>query len=275
MNDENMWIILYNLIYEEWIDGLTIFIEYGGNINTKSNDEYFNFSNMNIPLFTIGNQNGLFVTNNEKIIKFLYDNKIEEIIDNNFNTHVEYKKNRNNFNFMKNNYYKVKERCNKLKNCTRLNNLELIENNKDNEIYKKYKLNEDLKNFIKLDDIINHNVEKVNSMHNKSISININENILNIIYTITNNKFYVSKIVGFYLKYDCVTDDSLDIHIDDSKITIILCLENTSDCKIIFNETKTECLQEKNCVYIHSGTIPHYVTKQNYGIKENIVLWLS
>lgn len=267
----NKWEILYNLIYMDWIEGLRIFIEHGGDINLKTKDDFFTLPDMNIPLFTIGGQNGLFISNNDETNKFLIDHGIEIVIDNNDNSHAEYKKNRNDLNFIINNLHKIKERCNIIKNCSKINNL-IFESAKI--YFNEYKFDGDLKKYINFDEIVNHNVMNVNSMHNKSYSVVCNDKLLNIVYTI-NEKFFASKITCFYLNYDCKNDKTLDKHVDDSKITIILCLENTSDCKIIYNDGEEECIQKENHIYIHKGNIPHYVTEQTKGVKKNIVLWLN
>lgn len=104
--------------------------------------------------------------------------------------------------------------------------------------------------------------------------------------------FHRLKLVGqFCVHYSQSTDKKLDIHTDDSDITINICLKNTfapNTSTINFTTTNdalfstkknnlTSISLEKGDILIHKGSHEHYVTNINnqQGERCNLILWLK
>ena len=96
----------------------------------------------------------------------------------------------------------------------------------------------------------------------------------------------------FSVHYSTATDRKLDEHVDDSDITINICLKNTFGSKsstIHFNESPDTLFSKSESkpfgislsrgdVLIHKGNRAHYVTdigNNNEGERCNLILWLK
>lgn len=269
---KNSWEVLYNLVYMEWYDGIKYFAENGGNINLLSKDFCGNTSG--VPIYTIGGQNVLFILDDLKMMQFLLNLGVKEIIDNNGNSHNNYLKYKNDFETYKKNYHQVLLRCDKLKCICKLENIILTNDCDDCNIIKEFKFIGDIKNYLNFDELLNDKVENTNSMHKKSINIYITDEVKKIIKFVLDDNITVTEIIGFYVSYDTRTERNIEKHTDDSIITINICLENSSDSILILNDNINVTLK-KNHIYVHRGNISHYTTKCNIGIKKNIIIWLK
>lgn len=86
-------------------------------------------------------------------------------------------------------------------------------------------------------------------------------------------KFYV----GFSITYDKSNNKKLKRHIDDSWITINLCLKNENvQGTIIKFGAKNHCINiPENYACIHFGDVPHETTPLVQGKRTNVVLWYT
>jgi hypothetical protein len=128
------------------------------------------------------------------------------------------------------------------------------------------------------------NIEKCpNTMHKYGGEIPLNEKELNELFyplIVFVKEFYnIEKLeyhFGFYIGYP--PNKNLDIHVDDSKITFNICLENTSKTgNVIYQDkNKTTMVQfKKGDILIHPGDYPHYTADILDGERWNLVLWFK
>jgi len=92
------------------------------------------------------------------------------------------------------------------------------------------------------------------------------------------------------IRYDNKTTRKLELHTDDSELTVNLCFENsTTNNEIIFkgyiwntyfpikikHTEDIKVVPEKNTIIIHRGIHPHKVNELKNGIRENLIMWLN
>jgi hypothetical protein len=84
---------------------------------------------------------------------------------------------------------------------------------------------------------------------------------------------------SFAIIYNENKQTQLKLHIDDSLITINMCLHNTSvGTNLIFqNESGNKSIypNPEDYLVIHKGNLSHYVTKMQFGERINIVTWIK
>jgi hypothetical protein len=273
------WNIIHYLVHNDWYDGIALYKIYlGCNMNHITTD--YCSTTSGIPIYIIGGQNALFMARSNQMVNFLFEMGIEEVIDNNGNTYKEYLSRKNDFSFYRENYLKVKERVkllNPLRNII-IDNQNITPVNK-NEIYSEYTINSCVFEHLNSDEIIDFSHQNVNSMHKKSIKIIITDVIKQLILSVFNdnniNIYSIQNITGFLIEYNEFGEKKLDKHVDDSKYTINICLENTSDCELHFDNWDRPVINVKGNLLCHMGNIPHCVTNLTHGTKKNIILWLS
>lgn len=119
-----------------------------------------------------------------------------------------------------------------------------------------------------------------NSMHKYGGDIPLNEKELNeLIYPliVVIQEFYkIEKLdyhFGFFIGYP--PNKNLALHTDDSKITINICLENTSNTGNVVFQDNTIIQFEKGSVLVHEGNNPHYTSDILDGERWNLVLWFK
>ncbi len=168
---------------------------------------------------------------------------------------------------------------------TKINNL-MIKNygvcwNIDNFIVDKYH-NNTIKNEI-LEHINKTNKIKPNSMHKYGNNLTNLECIKNLVQNISKtfnldleNKIY--DIYAFTAEYGPNTNNNLDLHKDNSLITINWNLEideNLEGTEVIFPTIKKEIKMEESMINIHHGKIDHYVKPLKTGSRLNLIIWIK
>jgi hypothetical protein len=278
-NVSSEWGIIHYLVHNDWYDGIALYKIYlNGEINCLTTD--FCGTTSGIPIYIIGGQNALFMSRSQQMIDFLFEFGINEVIDNNGNSYQEYLSKKNDFSFYRENYLKVKER---IKFLSPLGNISSVDGDIElvtkNEIYVEYIINHELFQYFDSEGIIDNSCQNANSMHKNSCKIIITNRIKQMILSLFKNEniniYSIHDIIGFLIEYKERGDKKLNMHMDDSKYTINICLENTSDCKLIFDGYKLPVISKKGNLLFHNGKIPHYVTELTYGTKKNIILWIS
>jgi hypothetical protein len=271
------WGVIHYLVDDEWYDGIKKFLENTcSNINEITKD----YVSTSFVSFIIGGQNCLFMARNDEMIEFLLSFGVSAITDNNGNTYTEYIKMKNNFQFMRQNYDKVKERCNKnhfLQNIQSLNNIELISKNK---YFSDYIINsEELINILKSQEFMDYR-EKYENHKNKFVTkMNLSDVIKKIIVSIIQMEiidmcsFYGASV--FLMEYKYGYKSNLQLRSDHAKYTICICLDNTSDSSIIFVEDNIYLMREKFHLYFYKGTTRYIDTDLNKGEMKNLMIFLS
>jgi hypothetical protein len=272
------WQIIHYLVDNDWYDGIALYKIYlNGDINTLTTDFCGNTSG--IPIFIIGGQNALFMAKSKQMITFLYELGIKEVIDNNGNNYHDYLLKKNDLTFHIENYKKIKNRLTYSWLPTNINEIIDIKQIEKNKIFSEYLISKNISEYLNLQEIVNMSVQNVNTMHKKSFNIIITDEIKQLVTSVLKkeniNPYLIKNITGFIIEYSTETETKLNKHIDDSMYTINICLENSSDMKLIFDGIEFSVDQKSSHIYFHLGSIPHLVTTLTYGTKKNIILWIS
>ena len=151
----------------------------------------------------------------------------------------------------------------------------------DNFIIDKYH-NDTIKNEI-LEHIKKSNKIKPNSMHKYGHNLTNLECIKNLVKKL-NEKFNLSlenkiyEIYAFTAEYGLETNNKLDLHKDNSLITINWNLEideHLEGTEIVFPSINKEIQMEKSMINIHHGKLDHYVKPLISGSRLNLIIWIK
>jgi hypothetical protein len=136
----------------------------------------------------------------------------------------------------------------------------------------------DLLKFIK-----ESNVIKPNSMHNYGHNLN-DLSIIKKLINLLNNRYSLNlddkiyQISAFTAEYGNNTNNNLDLHKDNSTITINWNLEIDPDIQgseLVFPTLNKEIKINNSMLIIHHGKIEHYVKPLIKGNRINLIIWIQ
>jgi hypothetical protein len=124
---------------------------------------------------------------------------------------------------------------------------------------------------------------KPNSMHNYGHVVKNNKIIVELLNSL-NEKYHLNldnkifDIYAFTAEYDTDTNQNLDLHKDNSIITINWCLECSDDLEgtDIHYPTVNKIVKfNKNKICIHHGKLAHFVDNRINGKRKNLIIWIK
>ena len=151
-----------------------------------------------------------------------------------------------------------------------------------NKLYIDIFENEELKNNI-IEEIKSQDKIKPNSMHKTGVILENSKyikkliDILNIKYDL-NLDLKVYNIYAFTAEYSDGTNNYLDMHKDNSIITINWNLEASDDIEgtnLVIPSMDKIITPKKNQLIIHHGKLEHQVTERVNGSRTNLIIWLK
>lgn len=200
-------------------------------------------------------------------------------------------------------YKKIKNICNDSQDILGNYAKDYYENHNNLDFYTKvknrmlnlYSVNYDINNFIIdqyhdsdlkieiLNIIKNNEIIKPNSMHKCGHVLNDLQCIKKLVYKL--NDIYnlkltdkVYEISAFTAEYGINSNNNLDLHKDNSIITINWNLEIDSDIRgteIVFPSINQKVEFKNSTLIIHHGKIEHYVEPLLSGSRTNLIIWIK